>query len=75
MALFAALMRAQRERTTFYVTWEETVIQGAYIDAYSAEGAIRIARTGEDNGRLVDVSSEYVAWVSSRDYEARPSGE
>ena len=75
MILFAALRRSQQEAEelpTFYVTWEETTIQGAYIQARDAETAIMIARTGQDpvTGELIDVQGKHVNYVKSENYEA-----
>ena len=74
MALFDALMRAQdsqAEKPTWYVTWEETNIMGTYVEAATAEEAVKIVRTGMDGDEFVDVQGKWVEYVRSRYYEAR----
>ena len=74
MALFAELRKAARpeepKRPTFFVTWEETTVQGAYIEADNAEAAIEIARTGVDGDELIDVSGKYIEYVEATAYNA-----
>ena len=58
----------------FYVTWEETNVVGTYIEAATAEEAIKIAKTQMDGDEFVDVQGKWVSYVRSNCYEARESG-